>query len=170
MAENLELKARVNNLSQCESVAHSIGATFLESLHQLDLYFEASSGRLKLRIINSGKGELICYDRNESTTYRLSRYHKFDTDNSQDLLKVLSESLHVKVTVEKKRIVYLLNGIRIHLDDVKNLGSFIEFEIPFLSGKDESRVLMDRLVTHFSIDPADILLHSYSDMLLQQLA
>jgi predicted adenylyl cyclase CyaB len=167
MAENLELKAKVKNLRQCESVARSIGATFLESLHQVDTYFETAFGRLKLRVINSVAGELISYNRDESQTYRLSRYHRFDTNDPQGLLRVLTESLETKVIVEKKRSVWLYNNVRIHLDDVKNLGLFIEFEIPLSLESDNSKVLMDRLVNHFSLHKADIILYSYSDMLLR---
>lgn len=65
MPRNLEVKARINNLSAAEKVALEIGAIFEGEFFQVDTYFNVKNGRLKLREFDSGFAELIFYHRVE---------------------------------------------------------------------------------------------------------
>src|SRR5262249_41572630 len=64
---NLELKARYPDLERGEAIAQSIGAEFGCAVHQRDTYYNAPTGRLKLREqerrfhdgISPGSSELI---------------------------------------------------------------------------------------------------------------
>ena len=46
---NVELKARIASLEDATRAAEKIGATFEGVLEQVDTYFRANEGRLKLR-------------------------------------------------------------------------------------------------------------------------
>ena len=71
--------------------------------------------------------------------------------------------------VEKRREIFLYHSVRIHLDDVVGLGHFIEFEAVLGGDADEqaSRAMLDSLTRHFAVSPADLLAHSYVDMVPQ---
>ena len=45
--------------------------------------------------------------------------------------KILSMLFTVRAIVSKKRILYLYKHTRIHLDEVENLGNFLELETVF---------------------------------------
>ena len=70
--------------------------------------------------------------------------------------------------VRKRRELYLWQNVRIHLDEVKGLGSFIEFEgvVSASAGEQLSRQRVDFLTDEFSIAPADQIGVSYSDLLM----
>jgi predicted adenylyl cyclase CyaB len=57
-----------------------------------------------------------------------SVYQKLPVEDADGLKDLLSKMQGVHTIVEKKREIYLYENVRIHLDDVKNLGSFLEFE------------------------------------------
>jgi adenylate cyclase class 2 len=166
MARNLEFKARVADLLSLEKVFVENGAAFVEDLKQKDTYFCVQKGRLKLREILGKKSELIFYERQEnSSTSMQSNYEIFRSDDS--LLKnILVKSLGVKVIVEKERRLLKLENARIHLDQVKGLGEFLEFEV--VSGGDDAvdADLLNRLkkiARPFVIEGIN---RSYSDLVL----
>jgi predicted adenylyl cyclase CyaB len=68
--------------------------------------------------------------------------------------------------VEKHREIYLYRNVRIHLDEVRGLGSFLEFEAVLGPGVDQvaGQSQLDFLAREFSLDRGDLLSGSYSDM------
>ena len=72
------------------------------------------------------------------------------------------------VVVEKRREIYLHHEVRIHLDQVQGLGTFLEFEAvladPLDSRQGEARV--EWLSERFGLQTSDLLACSYSDLLL----
>src|SRR4051794_40315812 len=76
--KNIEIKARCQSLSDARAAAQAIGAKRAGVLHQIDTYFEASTGRLKLREIREGRSrraELIAYSRPNHSRARQSAYY-----------------------------------------------------------------------------------------------
>ena len=70
----------------------------------------------------------------------------------------------MKVVVDKIREIYRYNGIQIHLDKVKKLGEFIEFEVEIKDLKrDKERIL--ELMKILKIDGKNLIRGSYSDLL-----
>jgi len=190
---NLEFKAHCNDLARAEQIAQSFGATFGGDLQQLDTYFVAPSGRLKLREINHAQGELIFYQRPEDDATRWSDYFVAAVADSAAIRDVLTRALGVRVQVAKSRRLYLYRGARIHLDHVIGLGEFIEFEVPvtpspiplarILSlskdvravreargegegrGEGDAHALMRELMDTFGLREADAIHASYSELL-----
>jgi len=168
MPANLEIKTKISSIEDAISKAKSIGATSKGKLHQIDIYFHSDFGRLKLRVINSIEAELIFYERNETKNYRRSQFFRYPAADSNQLKVILEKAYRVKVIVEKQRILWLYKNIRIHIDNVKNLGLFLEFEIPIATSIQNAQEAMNSLTDHFHIKSTDYILCSYSDLIKNQ--
>jgi predicted adenylyl cyclase CyaB len=113
--------------------------------------------------------QLISYERADETVARESRYRLVPVGDPAGLKDALSDALGVLVVVEKSRRLLLWQGVRIHLDQVRGLGSFIEIEAVAdpasdLSGEHRrASELQDAL----AITPDQIVAFSYSDELLR---
>ncbi len=166
MPHNLELKARIVSPERAAEIAASAGARRGGILHQVDTYFRVRNGRMKLREFSTGEAELIVYERPEVTQERWSTYQKLPVSDPRGLRELLGGMLGTIAEVRKTRVLYLLGNVRIHIDAVEKLGAFVEFEIQD-SGQEESGRTMAHLRSLFSISPGDIILGSYSEMILQ---
>jgi adenylate cyclase, class 2 len=132
MPLNLELKIKLDTFNKVEENLVSIGASFEGVLIQKDVYFKWKNGLLKLRI-EKGTYILIKYARAEKGK-RWSDYELLEL-KGKNPEKYLSSILDVEAIVEKKRKLYLFNNTRIHLDEVKGLGKFLELETLLVDGK-----------------------------------
>lgn len=76
--------------------------------------------------------------------------------------------LGVKVVIAKERRLFLREGVRIHLDQVDDVGSFIEFEAiaPVDSDLSHEEAQVTALRRAFEIDDADVIGGSYCDLAL----
>ena len=135
-------------------------------LRQRDTYFRTRSGRLKLREEEPGGATLIQYDRPDEASARESRYRLARVDDPRELRASLDAALGTLVVVEKERRLLLWEGVRIHLDTVAGLGSFVELEgvAPPDSDLSAEREKVARLQQALGI--AEVLTDSYSDRLL----
>jgi predicted adenylyl cyclase CyaB len=79
----------------------------------------------------------------------------------------LAAVLGIAIVVSKTRRLFILEGVRIHLDRVEGLGDFIEFEGVAADGGDPSGFagLLNDLRRSFGIRDEDLLRGSYSEML-----
>lgn len=163
--KNLELKARIADLQAAERTADRIGGSEGGLLLQVDTYFNAPHGRLKLREINGIEAQLIAYDRPEDAAQRWSQFRVVAVPDPIGMKALLTESMGLRGTVTKRRHLYLWNDCRLHLDQVEGLGTFLEFEV--LSAGDDCSDLdrMEALMTHFGLRDSDAIRASYSDLL-----
>ena len=168
-SRNLELKARYADHASAEAKLQKLGATREWSLRQVDTYFVVPRGRLKLRE-QQGRAvaELIAYDRPNETAVRASDYQLVPVPDPAALKLALTRTLGVRVVVAKRRTLWMWHNVRIHLDQVESLGTFLEFEA-VLPSPDEpdgpSRERLDQLTGLLHISDADRIGGSYSDLL-----
>jgi predicted adenylyl cyclase CyaB len=168
-SRNLELKARYPNHASAETVLAKLGATREWSLRQVDTYFVVPRGRLKLRE-QEGRSEaqLIAYDRPNEIAVRASDYQLVPVPDPAALKSALTRTLGVRVVVAKRRTLWMWHNVRIHLDEVESLGTFLEFEA-VLASPDEpdaaSRERLDQLIELLQIRDEDRIAASYSDLL-----
>jgi predicted adenylyl cyclase CyaB len=162
---NLEIKVRFDDISLAERIAVEVGAELKDDFIQIDTYFKVGDGRLKMREFNTDGAELIFYRRDETRDKRWSDYRVLKVSNAGELKVLLSEALGVDVIVEKRRRVFIYKNARIHIDTVKGLGNFIEFEVVDNGG--DVVGLMDFLIDKFSLRDAEFVRVSYSDLLKQ---
>lgn len=162
----MELKARDRDPARSLRVCEEIGATDEGVLSQLDTYFNVPRGRLKLREQSPGGAQLIAYERADDSANTESRYHLVDVPDPAELKAALASTLGVRARVRKTRRLFLHEGVRIHLDEVEGLGSFIEFEGVATAERDADAFepLLTDLRRRFGIADAERLAVSYSDL------
>jgi homotetrameric cytidine deaminase len=163
---NVELKALDPDPERSLAVCRELGAEDHGVLRQRDTYFRTREGRLKLRVEQPGAATLIQYDRPDGAAARESRYRLVPVSDPDALRAALDAALGTLVVVDKERRVLLWEGVRIHLDRVEGLGSFVELEgvAPPESDLSAEHAKVARL--RAALNLGDVLPESYSDRLL----
>ena len=163
---NIELKARIDDRDRAERLCRELGAVFQWTRRQTDVYFRVGEGRLKLRIEEPGGATLVRYHRPDEAAARECRYELTPVGDPAATLAELEARHGILVRVVKTRSLYLLGHVRIHLDAVDGLGTFLEFEAVMRQEHNDAATgeLLRRLCGAFSIAPASVLAVSYSDL------
>ena len=167
-SRNIEIKARDRDPARTLELALGIGAADQGEISQRDTYFDGARGRLKLREQNPGEDELIEYRRADEATARTSSYRRVPVGAAAELREALDAALGTLVVVTKRRRLLLQDNIRIHLDDVEGLGSFIELEAVAAPESDlaAERAQVAELRERLDIRDEALVGESYSDLLL----
>lgn len=163
--KNLEIKAKISNLQYALDIAATLTGNGFEEIYQTDTYFNIHEGRLKLRKYGD-IAELIFYKRPDGREPEWSNYLISEV-KSPIVIKEILESIHgVKTVVKKRRRLFLLENTRIHIDEVDNLGIFLEFEVVTNenTNPDDSRKTIDMLISEFGIEENDLIEASYCDL------
>ncbi|MBV9803805.1 MAG: cytidine deaminase, partial [Solirubrobacterales bacterium] len=165
---NVELKARDPNPEVTAARCLNLGAVAAGTLHQRDVYFHGRRGRLKLRSHGDGGGELIAYQRPNDVEASESHYIIAPVPEPDTVREALDTALGTTVVVSKRRQLYLWEGVRIHLDEVEGLGSFVEFEavLPDAGDLATAQAKVDRLRSELAIEDDALVSVGYSDLLL----
>ena len=169
--ENLELKAKCENIETAMRHADSLGAKRHWTRHQIDTYFVVERGKLKLRQVKNEPAELIAYERPADRNANVSNYFIYSTFDGTHLNQVLTHALVKDVAVNKERTLYTWKNVRIHFDHVQHLGDFIEFEA-VLENKndlDKSRERLRFLQSFFKIKTEQLIDVGYFDLLKDEL-
>jgi adenylate cyclase, class 2 len=136
---NIECKAVDPDPSISLTVCRTLGAEDHGEIRQRDTYFAVASGGLKLREEQPGRPHLIQFERASEPQQRESRYRIIEVDDSDTLRAALTAAIGATVVVCKTRRLFLWQQVRIHLDTVRDLGSFIELEAVAAPDSDLSR-------------------------------
>src|SRR4051812_37534496 len=163
---NVELKARDRDPRRSLERARALGAEDRGELRQRDTYFATPAGRLKLREQEPGGAELIAYERADAATARESRYRIATVSDPAALREALGAALGSTVVVDKRRRLLVWEGVRIHLDDVEGLGTFVELEGVAAEDSDLTAEAerVARLRAELEIADADLVAPSYADL------
>ena len=166
---NIEIKARCQDPDAMRKVLQQHNADFKGTDHQIDTYFRVPNGRLKFRQGNI-ENALIHYARDDTSGPKESHVTLYQPQQDPSALKeILTNSLGILVVVEKQREIYFIGNIKFHLDIVQNLGTFVEIEAIDIEGNIGREKLQSQCQEYMNIlgiTDADLLTHSYSDMLL----
>ena len=166
-ARNVELKCRCRDLAAAAAALAPLNPRDAGVMVQVDTYFHVPHGRLKLREIVGVRAELIWYDRTDAAEARNSDYRLTPVSHPAELAASLGAAVGVRGTVRKSRHLLLWHNVRIHLDDVAGLGTFVEFEAVMSPGETEAEGhrRVAQLCAVLSLTPGDRLETSYSDLL-----
>lgn len=170
---NLELKAVDRDPEESREVCEGLGAEVGGVLLQEDTYFDVPRGRLKLRREEGASAHLIAYERSNDSGQRESRYRIVEVEDDAELEAALASALGIKAVVKKARRLFLYEGVRIHLDRVDGLGSFIELEgvaTPEDSNLTRFEALLTDLRHSLGIQDHDLIGTSYCDLILASAA
>jgi homotetrameric cytidine deaminase len=167
-ARNVELKASDPDPARTLERALAAGAEDRGLLRQRDTYFAVRHGRLKLREEEPGGATLIGYERPDAGAERLSRYRLVPVEDPAGLRAALAAAEGIAAVVEKRRRLLLWDTVRIHLDEVEGLGSFLELEAVAQPGSDLAREKeqVAHLRTVLDIRDGALLDGSYADAVM----
>ncbi len=163
---NYEFKARVKNDTVVRATLKNLHARYIGTDHQVDTYFHVSSGRLKIR---EGRIEnaLIFYQRTNAPRARRSKIEMMMLPPRNSIRTILTGALGVYVVVDKRREIYLVGNVKIHLDRIRGLGKFVEVEAISRGGSlAKAQAQAHRFQKLFAIKSSDIVPQSYSDLVL----
>lgn len=166
---NVELKARDHDPERTLAAALGHGAVDQGVLTQVDTYFAAREGRLKLRE-EDGTATLIAYARADEAVARTSAYHLVAVPDPAALKAALDSVLGTVVVVEKLRRLLLWQDVRVHLDTVAGLGTWLELEAVARADSDladEHRKVAELRAVLEMVD-ADVVATGYAAMLLER--
>jgi homotetrameric cytidine deaminase len=171
-ARNVELKAHDPDPARTLERALAAGAQDRGLLRQRDTYFGVPQGRLKLREEEPGGATLIAYERPDDAAERVSSYRLVPVADPEPLREALSAASGVAALVLKRRRLLLWETVRIHLDDVEGLGTFLELEAVAEPGSDLGRERAQVAHLRDVLDIPDSALRegSYADALLASAA
>jgi predicted adenylyl cyclase CyaB len=128
MPRNIEVKVRLADPAPVRAAVLATGARSTGVELQTDRYYELAGGtRVKLRTRPGRAAELIRYDRPEIAGVRASNYDVTPVRDEAARQCLVPHEEPVAV-VRKRREVLLLGNVRIHLDEVERLGTFLELE------------------------------------------
>lgn len=167
MARNIEIKAHIESIEALAPKAAAIADQGPIEITQDDTFFQCESGRLKLRAFSKQEGELIFYRRADQQGPKESFYLRSPTSAPETLRESLSQAYGQAGRVQKHRTLFLVGRTRVHLDDVKGLGHFLELEVVLEEGElaeagiREARSLMARL----GIQASQLVEGAYVDLL-----
>jgi len=167
VARNVEIKARVADLARLRERVGALATAPPRVLHQTDTFFRVPRGRLKLREFGDGTGELIFYERPDRPGPKLSSYCIAPCSDPVALAALLRRALGVRGVVAKRRELFLVGRTRVHLDEVRGLGCYLELEVVLAegeaeaAGEAEARALLGRL----GLSPAELVGSAYVDLL-----
>ncbi len=164
---NVELKATDPSPMRSLEICSQLDADDRGVLEQRDTHFVVAHGGLKLREQRPGTPHLIQFERADKPQQRLSSYHVVEVDDGSACLAALTAALGVRCVVAKRRHLFLWQEVRIHLDDVEGLGSFIELEAVASPDSDLTRehALVAWLREAFAITDDRLCARGYADQL-----
>ncbi len=170
MPTNIEIKARLRNPERTRRLAESNADTAARILRQTDTFFQVKHGRLKLREFPDGQAELIFYRRPDQAGPKSSDYSIVRTTDPIGLGNLLATALGKAGTVRKTRTLFMAGRTRIHLDEVENLGHFLELEVVLDEGEniDQGEAEAHRLMNILEIEADDLVDGAYIDLLSEQ--
>jgi predicted adenylyl cyclase CyaB len=81
---------------------------------------------------------------------------------------LLAASLGEIITVKKRRELYISGQTRIHLDEVDELGSFMELEVVLRPDQtpEDGRIIASELMEKLNVNKSDLVSCAYADLLL----
>ena len=137
-----------------------------ETLRQTDTFYPCPKGRLKLREFGSGPAQLIGYDRPDAAGPKESAYTISSVPDPEAMDAILARAFGRGKVVKKTRLAFLAEGVRVHFDEVKGLGRFIEIEVILSAERDESfgRAEARRLMEALVIGESDLIDRAYADL------
>ncbi len=165
---NVEIKAMCHDHEPVRRILLEKNADFVGLDHQVDTYFRTDTGRLKLRE-GTIENNLIWYQRPDQAGPKTSNCILYKTEKGSILKDILGLSMGVLVVVDKEREIYFIDNIKIHLDRVKGLGTFLEIEAQS-EADGLAEETLDRqcrqLMEELGVRTEDLQSDSYSDLLL----
>jgi len=165
--QNIEFKAELRNIDAARRQCGLVKARRQWAARQVDTYYRLPDGRLKRREVAGKSAEWIFYHRPDRISPRMSNYTILTDEQARRRWGAFS--LREWLVVAKTRELWLVSGVRIHLDEVEQLGTFIEFEAIVTRDCDvqDCHQIISQMRERFAPVIGEPLSVGYSDLLFQ---
>ena len=159
---NVEAKFALSDIALTRRRAEGAGFQLTATLTQHDTFFVVPNGKLKLREQSDGAW-LIHYVRRRAEGFELSNYNIVPVSRPLELRTMLNAALGPLAEVRKRRTLLRRGTIRLHLDQVDNLGDFGEIEAILDPDEDpvKSRAEVGEILAALQISPSELIESSY---------
>jgi len=166
MPRNVEIKARVHDFEAFRLRAAEMADGPVKVIDQLDTFYITPRGRLKLRVLEPDKCELIQYTRADDSTAKTSTYDLVRSDDPASFSRILETALPIRGVVTKTRHLYHIGQTRVHLDEVEGLGTFMELEVVLSNGQtsEYGEAIANDLMNKLGIQKEDLISGAYIDL------
>lgn len=172
MPRNIEIKAHIESVQLLSPKAEAIANEGPIEIVQDDTFFHCENGRMKLRAFSEEDGELIFYRRANQQGPKESFYLRSPTSSPGTLREALSQAYGQAGRVQKHRTLFLVGRTRIHLDQVKGLGHFLELEVVLKEGESVELGIREAhtLMAQLGVEESQLVEGAYVDLLAQKAA
>ncbi len=167
--KNIEFKAELRDIELARATCGLLRARRTAVLHQTDEYVAVAEGLLKKRserdeLSGRARSEWIWYTRPDRTTTRVSLWTRLD--DAQLAVRWPDLDRTVTRTIVKRRELWMIENVRIHLDSVAGLGNYFELEGVCGSGNDlaETKLKVDTLLEKFRPALGEAVSSSYANL------
>lgn len=169
----IELRARISNPNKIEQKIINLGAKLIKNKKQTDLYF-GEIGLYKkigysflIRIRQEGDKIFMTYKGAQAKRDGVWEEYEFVIDDRDKGIKMVEAmGLEKIIEINKKRKEYKIDNITICLDNITNLGYFIEIESQ--NDNDINKEKLNKLMKQLDIDQKQIIHKGYVTILLKQ--
>lgn len=167
MPRNIEIKARLTALAATRALVTAAADRRPEFLVQTDTFFAVPSGRLKLREFSDRPAELIYYRRPDAPGPSESQWAKVVVPDAAAMRELLAGALGIRGQVVKRRTLCFVGRTRVHLDEVRGLGDFLELEVVLEDGEELAAGTEEahRLLRLFAVPESALVPEAYVDLL-----
>ncbi len=172
MPRNIEIKARIESVQSLSPKAAALADEGPVEIVQDDTFFNCENGRMKLRVFSATESELIFYRRANRQGPKESFYIRSPTASPDTLREALTLAYGQAGRVQKHRTLFLVGQTRVHLDQVKDLGHFLELEM-VLNERESAELgiaLAHSLMVKLGVDASQLIEEAYVDLLAQRSA
>jgi len=167
MPRNIEIKARVAAMPELRQRAAALADDGPVEIAQDDTFFHCDNGRLKLRALSAGSGQLIFYRRADDAGPKESFYVVTTTSDPDGLREALTLAYGQSGRVVKQRTLYIVGRTRVHLDRVEGLGDFMELEVVLAEddSADDGFAEATDVMASLGIEESQLVQGAYLDLL-----
>lgn len=170
----IEVRAKIDSILRIKDLLQT-KAEFVKSSDEDDLYLRHESDTersLVLRIRRKESGSQLTFKgkaKGDDTAWADVDLPLSHPDDLENLL--LGSSYTKVVRIQKHRATYRTQDFEINVDEIDNLGSFIEIEG---RGTESERILVEQKITRYLIDlgiqSSDIIRKGYVGLMLEKLS
>lgn len=166
--QNLELKAELRDPLVARAALARLSASHIADIHHTDTCFRVPHGRLKRRETTGEEGaetEYIFYHRRDEPGPRISQFSIYDLPTARERFGLVDPPPWV--VVRKRRQTFMYRNVRIHLDEVDGLGTFLELEALVSAAHPLDRCRETLAQVRQAVQPAlgELIAVSYADLL-----
>lgn len=152
----IEAKIKVPSLVPAQIRLTELGAKFMHNVHQVDTYFMDTHKllqkndcglRIRQQVIDGATSALITFKGARTVgKYKTRPEYETGIDNVEMMERIFDGlGYHKRLVVEKHRALWKLDDCEVCLDELAELGSFIEVEGP---GEDAVEHVLMKLNLH----------------------